>query len=130
LTISELKQYRALQNEIRSLKRRINNEHVVTDTVSGSSPEHPYIQGPRTIQGVTKKYQAQLQKAYSRSYDELLKLNEFIDNIPDAQLREIFRYRFVDGKSNQWIALKLGYLSEGTIRNKIKDFFNCETLRI
>jgi len=108
LTISELKQYRALQNEIRSLKRRINNEHVVTDTVSGSSPEHPYIQGPRTVKGVTEKYQAQLQKAYNRSYDELIKLNEFIDSIPDVQLREIFRYRFVDGYTWTKTAMLIG----------------------
>jgi len=105
LTIKELKQYQGLQNEIRSLEHRKN---VVTDTVSGSSPEHPYIQGPRTVKGVTEKYQAQLQKAYTRSYSELLKLNEFIDSIPDAQLREIFRYRFVDGYTWTKTAMLIG----------------------
>lgn len=124
MTIKELKQYRDLQKEITDLEIRIKNL-TVKDTVKGSDVEFPYTLHSRKIEGIPNSdntYRIQLLKAKLQCKQEFQKLNEFINSIDDSQLRRIFRYKFIDGKSNQWIALKLGYQDEGTIRKKINNY--------
>lgn len=52
-------------------------------------------------------------------------IDSFIHSIKDLKLKRIFEYRYIKGKkqpSFQTIALKMGYLDEGTPRKKIKKY--------
>jgi len=121
LTIEQLKQYRDLKNEIADLEQRIENA-IVMDSVQGSDTEFPHILHSVKLEGVpngNNTYRVQLLEAKLKCKALFNEINDFINSIEDSQLRRIFRYRFIDERSNQWIALKLGYLDEGTIQRKI-----------
>ena len=99
MTVKELNQYRFLLGEIKYLERKIN-EQKATVSVQGSSPEYPYILQNHTLEGspacasgiVTKYCTARL-----RAEQELDKLIDYITDIPDSQIRQIFNLRFIDG---------------------------------
>ena len=99
MTVKELNQYRFLLGEIKYLERKIN-EQKVTVSVQGSAPEYPYILQNHTLEGipacasgiVTKYRTARL-----RAEQELDKLIDYITDIPDSQIRQIFNLRFIDG---------------------------------
>ena len=99
MTVKELNQYRFLLGEIKYLERKIN-EQKVTVSVQGSAPEYPYIPQNHTLEGipacasgiVTKYCTARL-----RAEQELDKLIDYITDIPDSQIRQIFNLRFIDG---------------------------------
>ena len=121
MTIEQLKQYRDLKNEIADLEQRIENA-IVMDSVQGSDTEFPHILHSVKLEGVPNDdntYRVQLLEAKLKCKALFNEINDFINSIEDSQLRRIFRYRFIDERSNLWIALKLGYLDEGTIQRKI-----------
>ncbi len=125
MTKKQLKQYRNLKKEISNLESRIHNA-VLRDTAQGSMSEFPYTKHSIKLEGVPDEdntYRNQLLESKINCRLEFNKLNDFINSIEDSQLRQIFRYKFVDGRSNQWIALKLGYQDESTIRRKINNYF-------
>ncbi len=54
-------------------------------------------------------------------YIELNRLEEFIEKIPDSEIRQIFRYRFIDGKKQREIA-RLIHLDQSRVSRKIIDY--------
>lgn len=47
----------------------------------------------------------------------------FVASFPDERTRFMLREKFFHGRSNLWIAMRLGYRDEGTVRKKIKKIF-------
>ena len=107
MTISELSKYRHYKREAERLRLRTKLE-IVTDTVSGSSPEFPYTKHASKIEGVKQKHQRQLDTAYIKAYTEQIKLEEFIQTVDDPLVREIIRLRFEDGLKWEQVAIKIG----------------------
>lgn len=119
MTEKELKDYRKLCREVDDLRQRIGKEKsreipVVSGKVKGSMREFPYIEThigvelyePEAMEASAeriRRYQAKLLEAERKK----LEIEQFVEEIPDPELRMIFRLRFLDGMKQVAIARKL-----------------------
>lgn len=129
MTKKELLQYRALKREIQSLERRIERLGIqdgieVTDSVIGSSPNYPYIKQHCRIEGIIDngeriRHLFWLLKRRKEIANELLvHIEEFIGEIEDSELRQIFQMRYIDGMTWQRVAEEMGEGGEQYPRKK------------
>ena len=128
-----LKRYRKLLSEVELLKRQLEKTEpeFVKDSVNGSSPYFPYTQHKMHIEGYDlesyKRKVARLNKRIVNKMNELVeekdRLIEFIYNIEDSEIRQIFIYKYIDGMVWREIAKKMNY-SETAIRNKHRYYIN------
>lgn len=135
MTECELNQYRKLIREAEDLQNRINKLYdkdidTTHSTVRGSSKSFPFIEfhfgvwvdDPEQVADRDKMiaiYQDRLK--YARS--EAMKIEQFIKNIPDSELRQIFEYRYVDGKK-LWEIAGLINMDRSSIGKKINSCIN------
>lgn len=114
-----LKQYIDLKNEIKDLRRRMEDKEkkilqmegcVVKDSVKGTRKDGTI--GTITVEGFPypelERRKLSLQRSRHRMQEkesEILEITEavekFIDEIPDSRTRRIFRHRYLDNMS--WI---------------------------
>ena len=126
MTVERLRQYRSIIQEIRELTESINKLKA-NDVVQGSDPEFPYIKhnirvtGPEQSDKLLALYQ--LKRAELQA--ERIKLEAWINNIPDSETRRIFRYRYIEGWSWQKISFRIGHGDESVPRKKHNYFLNC-----
>lgn len=133
MTEKELKDYRKLCREVDDLRQRLEKEKnreipVVSGKVRGSMREFPYIE---THVGVElyepeamevsleriRRYQTKLLEVERKK----LEIEQFVEEIPDPELRLIFRLRFLDGMKQAAIARKIN-LDQSRISRKIHNF--------
>ena len=129
----KLKRYRKLLSEVELLKRQLEKTEpeFVMDSVNGSSTYFPYTQHKVHIEGYDldsyKRKVARLNKRIVNKMNELVEekdsLIEFIYNIEDSEIRQIFIYKYIDGMVWREIAKKMNY-SETAIRNKHRYYIN------
>lgn len=129
---NSLKQLRYLQKEIDLLKDRLKEleNMVVTDVVTMSWPNFPYIEQRVKVSGVqcsTANAIVRLKKRLSSRIAELAGEQEkwlcWINSIPDSEIRQILLLRYLDGLSWQDVAHKLGTAGDGsTERKKVNRF--------
>lgn len=123
----KLKRYRRLLSELELLKRQLEKiePEFVMDSVNGSDTEFPYTQYKMHIEGYDlesyRKKVARLNKRIVSKMNELVEekdsLIEFIYNIEDSEIRQIFIHKYIDGMIWREIAKKMNY-SETAIRDK------------
>lgn len=129
----KLQRYRRLLSEVELLKRQLEKTEpeYVEDSVKGSSAHFPYTQHKVHIEGYDlenyKRKVARLNRRIVNKMNELVEekdsLIEFIYNIEDSELRQIFIYKYMDGLVWKEIAIKMNY-SETSIRNKHRYLIN------
>ena len=135
MTEKELNQYRRLISEAEDLQGRIDklyDKEIPTShsTVRGSSKSFPFIEfhfgvwvdDPKQAADRDKMiaiYQDRLK--YARS--EAMKIEKFISDIPDSELRQIFEYRYIDGKKIREIGELLN-MDRSNIGKKINAYIN------
>lgn len=127
----KLKRYRKLLSEVELLKRQLEKTEpeFVMDSVNGSSTYFPYTQHKVHIEGYDldsyKRKVARLNKRIVNKMNELVEekdsLIEFIYNIEDSEIRQIFIYKYIDGLYWHQIASKMHY-GTSTIRFKHDNF--------
>ncbi|MDU3526430.1 hypothetical protein [Clostridium sp.] len=128
-----LKRYRKLMSEVDLLKRQLEKTEpeYVEDNVKGSSPYFPYTEHKVHIEGYDlesyKRKVARLNKRIVNKMNELVEekdsLIEFIYNIEDSEIRQIFIHKYIDGMIWREIAKKMNY-SETSIRDKHRSVIN------
>ena len=118
MTIKELSRYRYYKLEAERLRQKLKHE-LVTDTVTGSSPEFPYAKHTITIEGLEKKHQAQRRKAYLKAYSEQIKLEGYIQSVDDPLVREVIRLRFEECLKWEQVADKIVGYSEDALKKKL-----------
>lgn len=128
-----LKRYRKLMSEVDLLKRQLEKTEpeYVEDSVKGSSPYFPYTEHKVHIEGYDldsyKRKVARLNKRIVRKMNELVEekdsLIEFIYNIEDSEIRQIFIHKYIDGMIWREIAKKMNY-SETAVRDKHRCVIN------
>ena len=131
MTKDRLKKLKSLKKEAEHLESHINNLPFSTgDYVADTAKD--YSNGfPRTIiiQGYsTEKYDAhkrRLKKKLVKINDEIEALEEWLDKIEDAEIRDILRMQYEMGLSQEEIADDLGYVRE-TIARKLKKFWESQ----
>lgn len=107
----KLSQYRSLLKELKFLKSKQEIDHVV-----GSNDEFPYEERKFSIKGVPSRYHRKL-KQCERLRKEI---EDYIDSIPDSQIRLILELRYLEGKSWKDIDYAFGNYT-GTYSIKIHD---------
>lgn len=113
MTKELIEQYPDICAEIKDLNQ------LVTDTVSGSSPEPPYIKGAVSVQGVPfteRRARLERQKA---------EIEAFVDSLPDSGLRRIVALRAIEGLPWAQVAARMGHrYSENSIKKKYLNIFS------
>ena len=114
----QLSQFKYLKSEIEILKKQIEDitYTITTDSVKGSTPYFPYIESNFLITGVD--YQGhdnklnRLQGKLNRRVEELIDLveetNDYIINIGDSLVRQIFTLRYINGLEWKQVAASIG----------------------
>ena len=130
MTREELGKLRSIQKEIELIKKELNTITYVTDKVTGSMVEHPYIFTSFKISGYdsegysvkVKRLERKLKRKLDELMDERARIEEYIESIDNATVRMILRLRYINGLGWNQIGNELGY-SERQCRRKYKDFF-------
>lgn len=132
-----LKQYRALQREIKQLERQLRQikasrsrpGRMVADTVQTSSPDWPYTEHTLRIRGwlpggmvdkdQIKQLEDLLEDRKRRCVAELVALEGYISSITDSKTRQLLSLRYVEGLTLQEVAQEVGY-DRSVVGKKIK----------
>lgn len=116
-----------MRKEVEIIKKELNSikEEYVTDKVTGSTTDHPYIFTSFRIEGYDsdgyngklKRLERRLERKLDELLDERARIEEYIENIDNATIRMILRLRYINGLGWNQIGNELGY-SERQIRRK------------
>lgn len=128
MTKQELEQLRYLKNEIRLLEEEYlaMKPSMLADTVEGCTPER-WDKHVIAIRGADYKRIDRMSRRIDRKIkelgNELERLNEYVDSIPDSEIRQIIQLRYRNGLSWQQIAFSIGHYDESYPRRKCNKFF-------
>lgn len=123
MTKNELVEYCDLKKEITDLEDRIDKirkmSEMVSDTVQNGYKHRAVIRG---IDLKRKRklhmYEDKLQDFYDKLFEEQNRIEDYIETIPQSNVRQIFRYRYIDGFSWIQIQVLMKYKHEDTARRK------------
>lgn len=108
----DITEYTDLIEEIKDLEKEISRkEHeVLTDVVSGSSPDDPYTQHSISVHGVTgaDRLRSRLEHRKEQAEAKRAEIEAFVDSLPRSTQRRIVRMRMY-GESWGGIAAKMGH---------------------
>lgn len=112
MTRELLEDYPHICGELRDLDR------LVTDTVSGSLPEPPFIRHTVSVRGVPyTERRARLEK-------QKAEIETFVESLPEAGLRRIVTYRVMEGLPWAQVAARMGgRWSEEAVKKRYQRFF-------
>lgn len=104
MTVQELKQYKFLQGEIEELEAEISELRSVKtiDVVKASYSDFPYTEHSLKVYGSDENTQsliAQKQQKKAELEQQRIKIEQFISNIQDCQIRQILKCRYIKGYS-------------------------------
>lgn len=130
MTERELSQYRSLVKEVEELSLKIDG-CISHDVVKGSDASFPYICHGFNVQGIEppdSEYVNQLKNEKRKLLKQMNDIREWVSDIPDSELRRIFRYRYIEGDTPcSWkrVAKRMGVLGDGsTERRKHNKYLN------
>ena len=132
MTREELGKLGSIQKEVELIKRELDSitEEYVTDKVTGSMVEHPYIFTSFKISGYdsggylskVNRLERKLKRKFDELMDERIRIEEYIESIDNATIRMILRLRHINGLKWEQIGREIGY-TERQCRRKYKEFF-------
>lgn len=125
MTKKELEQYCKLKKEVAYLQRRLDKLYdkeipEISGKVQASAPEYPCIMKSVSVQMYEPKANdarneviALLKDRQRRCEEKMLQVARYIDRIEDAELRQIFEMRYMEGKKLEEIAEALNQERSG-----------------
>lgn len=126
ITRQQIEQYIDLKREISMLTDQIydaeNTGDYAVDMVRGSAKEVPYAMHNITIKGYTSQHVPRLIKRKALLEKECTAIELFIEELPDSLMRQLFTWRYINGKSLAETAQRVGY-SESQTKRLIRNFF-------
>ena len=126
ITRRQIEQYVDLKREIAMLEDQIyeaeNTGEYAVDVVRGSAKELPYAMHNITIKGYTTQCVPRLVKRRAALVVECAAVEQFVEAIEDSMMRQLFTWRYINGKSLAETAQRVGY-SERQTKRLIKNFF-------
>ena len=122
-------QYCELRGEIKDLRERIDNdkrrlrkieeEGVVSDTVTGTRKDGTIgaikitgfpLPEYSKVNAVLKKRIAKLQIMEDELLEAVNAVDDFINSIPKSDLRQIFRFYYIDDMTWDMVAMRMNYM--------------------
>ena len=126
MTKEDLEKLRFLRAEIDLLNEELHHLPMVTDKVTGSMTEFPYIKRSITIQGVDAAAGQQLRNKIADKVVTLQwrldQMEDWLDGVTDPEIRTILRLRYRSGKSWTEISRELKYADESVPRKRMNRF--------
>lgn len=128
-----LKKHKKNKNRLKRIDEKIEEfcgreVQVVSGKVTGSSKDFPYTEVRTSVQMYDPEENDNLNKQIRRKeaerlalMNEISEVAEYIESIPDPEVKEIFELAFVDGKKQQEVADIVGY-SRGRISQIISEY--------
>lgn len=128
-----LKKHKKNKNRLKRIDEKIEEfcgreVQVVSGKVTGSSKDFPYTEVRTSVQMYDPEENDNLNKQIRRKeaerlalMNEISEVAEYIENIPDPEVKEIFELSFVEGKKQQEVADIVGY-SRGRISQIISGY--------
>lgn len=125
MTKKELEQYCKLKKEVAYLQRRLDKLYdkdipEISGKVQASAPEYPCIMRGVAVQMYEPKANDELNKVIAlledrqrRCEEKMLEVERYIDKIEDAELRQIFEMRYMEGMKLEVIAETLNQERSG-----------------
>lgn len=129
MTKEELIQYCDLKKEIKDLEDRIDKIHktteMISDTVQNGYKHRAVIYG----MDLNRKrklcmYENKLKEFYDKLLEEQNKIEDYIENIKESDIRQIFRYKYIDGMSWIQIQVLMKFRHEDTARKRHDKFLD------
>lgn len=108
------KRVEKLYSDISELEER--DIETVAGKVKGSMKEHPYTERRFSVQMEVPEAAERISKQISKKEKEIKELEarmreieKFIDDIEDAQIKNIFEYRYLKGMTCKAVGKEIGY---------------------
>lgn len=125
-----LRQYVSLKKESEDLKRRIYRLKSEVNKMRNdgiiSSDTNTYIEK----QVLRAEYIDRLTELEQKLIKKTVEIENYISEIPDSFIRQIIRYKYVDGMSWERTARKMGgYNTRDSIRMTAKRFFHKNNIK-
>ena len=123
MTLETLSNYRKAKIELEDINNQLNECYVADSVQSGS--KHPYSLHSVRVEGYKPDKRTNKLLFRRSSLESLCKeIEEFHDSIDDSELRQIVMWRYISKHKRSWqyIAMKLGYLSDHTPKRKLQKF--------
>lgn len=126
MTKQRIGQYTSLKREIAMLEEQIynadNSGEYAVGMVRGSTKELPYAMHNIVIKGYTSPHVPRLIKRKAAREKECREIECFVESIEDSILRQLFTWRYIEGKSIAETSRLVGY-SERQARRIINNYF-------
>ena len=121
----DLEQIKSLKKEVESIQNELHNLPMTFDTVEGCTPERwdkhvITIRGKNVKRGIRLK--AKLEITLDELEEKLTEMEDWLDTLPDSEIRTILRLKYRNGLTNDKIGRELGY-SKSAISKKLTSFF-------
>lgn len=134
MTREELEQLNDLIKEIKMIEDQIKsvNYEVVSDSVTGSSPNFPYIYHSISIVGLdlethkakVSRLQKQLEDRRKKVFQALCNINDFLDTVDGSRERQLITLRYIEGYTWGSIATQLNYADESAPRKATERYLD------
>lgn len=127
---SDLEKLKALKQEAHQLQDELHNLPITTDSVSGSMSEFPYIKQTYKIRGIdeqkARRIRLKLDSKLEEIQDSILAMEEWLEEIPDPEMRVILRMRYRNNLTQGEIGTELGF-DRSVVSRKLKIFWESQT---
>ena len=131
MTKKQLEKLKKLNKEAehlsRMLKRSASSHEMVIDTAKDYRTGYPHN---ITIAGYGQHNFPELQQKYYEKLqhiqEEISIIENWLDSVPDPEMRDILRMQYVNGLTQEQIADELGY-SVITIKRRLRKFWKDDT---
>lgn len=130
MSVEKLEAYRGLTSEIKALSQQITSLY---DTYRSpqlvSNGSHSMSAGSPTESAVSKilKLEETYRKKYEEAVDLLGEVENWLSQVPDAEIRSICRHHYILNKSwQQTSTIVYGYPSYYNARKKVMRYFGRE----
>lgn len=112
MTKKELSQLRHLNREIEKDKRRLKELESASEGGTGKLSGMPHVTGEnRKLENYTMMIDAQktiIEQKIKQTIVLYVELTAYVDSVEDILIREILRERYINGKSWNAVAIKVG----------------------
>lgn len=108
MTRQRLKQYRALEREIRMLEERLRSVAPVSGGVRGVDVRSPNAEHAITVTGVDQAALNRLEHRRIQARAERSTIERFIDGIEDSLTRTVLEERYIRGSAWAQVAMVAG----------------------
>lgn len=118
MTRSQMQDYRAALSRLEEIETELAKLESRICVQSAATP--PYSKHSATMCGLPPRALLAEQAALR---ERTAAAERFVASFPDERTRFMLREKFFHGRSNLWIAMRLGYRDETVIRRRLKKIF-------